>query len=139
MYVHVFARWSGFQMHSKLHLITPHPPSSAYESQPQNAWLGPFSQFSTSWRSPPPSDVGPPRRGFPRPKFHSQVLTSCMYWYVLVYRQSPPPGPSSPCFWLATQPLQSHTCSACTRFQDFPLAVQTRQLRLAGVAATCTR
>jgi hypothetical protein len=32
---------------STLHLITLCPPSCAYESQ-QNAWLGPFAQFSSS-------------------------------------------------------------------------------------------
>ena len=32
--------------HSKLHLIKLHPPSCTYQAQ-QNAWLGPFSQFSS--------------------------------------------------------------------------------------------
>jgi hypothetical protein len=56
------------------------------------------------------------------------LVCTAMYWYIsLIFS------------WLATQPLQSHTSSASTRVQDFPWAVQTRQLLMAGVAATCTR
>ncbi len=47
--------------------------------------------------------------------------------------------PSSPCYWLATRPLQSHTSSASTRVHGSPWAVQTRQLQMAGVAATFMR
>ena len=47
--------WYILPKHSKLHLITLHPSSCAYESQ-QNAWLGPLSHFSSAWRSPPLSD-----------------------------------------------------------------------------------
>ena len=60
--------WYILPKHSKLHLITLHPPSGAYESQ-QNAWLGPFSQFSSAWRSPPQSD-------HPGEAFHCQSSAS---------------------------------------------------------------
>ena len=60
--------WYILRKHSKLHLITLHPPSCAYESQ-QNAWLGPLSHFSSAWRSPPLSD-------HPGEAFHGQSSTA---------------------------------------------------------------
>ena len=60
--------WYILRKHSKLHLLTLHPPSGAYESQ-QNAWLGPVSQFSSAWRSPPQSD-------HPGEAFHGQSSTA---------------------------------------------------------------
>ncbi len=47
--------------------------------------------------------------------------------------------PSTPCSWLATQPLQSHTRSAGSRVQVSLWAVQTQLLQMAGVAATCMK
>ncbi len=45
--------------------------------------------------------------------------------------------PSSPCFWLATQPLQSHTSSASTRRQGSPWAVQTRHKIVTNAPHQC--
>ncbi len=52
MYRHVRYR---LQQSSTLHLITLHPPSSAFKSQ-QNVWLGPLSLFSSSSKSRPHSN-----------------------------------------------------------------------------------
>jgi hypothetical protein len=61
------------------------PPSCAYWSQ-QNALLGPFSQFSSTWQSPPQSD-------HPGVACHCQSSTAISsmyqytstYWYILVF------------------------------------------------------
>ncbi len=60
------------EKNGKLHLIMCRPPSRAYESADCLAWsfLPVFSLTAVS------STVRPPRRGLPRPKFHSHVLTS---------------------------------------------------------------
>ena len=73
--VHTGTYWYRRRPNSTLHWITLCPPSCAYESQ-QNAWLGPFAQFPSAWQSPPKSDHPGVACHGPRPKLHSQVLTS---------------------------------------------------------------
>jgi hypothetical protein len=58
----------------------------------------------------------------PIPCLYVTVWLQLTTWYA--------ESPSSPYFWLATRPLQSHTSSASTRVQGSPWAVQTRQLQI---------